>query len=387
MRAVTCHEGQLEVTEVPDPVPGKGQLVLEVTRAGICGSDLHARHHADQVADGAAEIGYPHLMRHGDRTVMGHEFSGTVLEYGPGTRRRWDVGTPVVAMPLLGTPEGIHLTGLTPKAPGAYAEKVLVSEAVTLPVPEGLDPALAALTEPMAVARHAVRRGQVGRRDVAIVIGCGPIGLAVVLMLKAQGVRTVVASDFSAARRDLARAVGADVVVDPREESPWEAYGGRRQHFTTAPPMFEMALDTTRRLRAVPGLPWWKVFAVAERLGQVPRGPVVFECVGVPGMIDQVVTAAPMRSRVVVVGVCMGDDTIRPTIAINKEVDLRFVFAYDPAEFRDTLHLMADGRVDVTPLVTGTVGLPGVAAAFDALGDPERHAKILVDPRSAVSAP
>src|SRR5690606_33579479 len=116
-----------------------------------------------------------------------------------------------------------------------------------------------ALTEPMAVARHAVRRGQVGRRDVAIVIGCGPIGLAVVLMLKAQGVRTVVASDFSAARRDLARAVGADVVVDPREESPWAAYGGRRQHFTTAPPMFEMALDTTRRLRAVPGLPWWKV--------------------------------------------------------------------------------------------------------------------------------
>lgn len=387
MRAVTCHEGQLDVSEIPDPVPGKGQLVLEVTRAGICGSDLHARHHADQVADGAAEIGYPHLMRHGDRTVMGHEFSGTVLEYGPGTRKRWDVGTPVVAMPLLGTPEGIHLTGLTPKAPGAYAEKVLVSEAVTLPVPEGLSPELAALTEPMAVARHAVRRGQLGKRDVAIVIGCGPIGLAVVLMLKAQGVRTVVASDFSAARRELARAVGADVVVDPREDSPWEAYGGRRQHFTTAPPMFEMALDTTRRLRAVPGLPWWKVFALAERLGQVPRGPVVFECVGVPGMIDQVVTAAPMRSRVVVVGVCMGDDTIRPTLAINKEVDLRFVFAYDPAEFRDTLHLMADGRVDVAPLVTGTVGLEGVAAAFDALGDPERHAKILVDPRSAVSVP
>lgn len=387
MRAVTCHEGQLEVSELPDPVPGKGQLVLEVTRAGICGSDLHARHHADQVADGAAEIGYPHLMRHRDRTVMGHEFSGTVLTYGPGTRRRWEAGTPVVAMPLLGTSEGIHLTGLTPKAPGAYAEKMLVSEAVTLPVPEGLSLELASLTEPMAVARHAVRRGQVGRREVAIVIGCGPIGLAVVLMLKAQGVRTVVASDFSAARRDLARAVGADVVVDPREESPWEAYGGRRQHVATAPPMFEMALETTRRLRAVPGLPWWKVFAVAERLGQVPRGPVVFECVGVPGMIDQVVTAAPMRSRVVVVGVCMGEDTIRPTLAINKEVDLRFVFAYDPAEFRDTLHLMAEGRVDVAPLVTGTVGLDGVAAAFDALGDPERHAKILIDPRSALSAP
>jgi len=387
MRAVVCHQGELTVTDVPDPRPEEGQIVLEVTRAGICGSDLHARTHADEVADGVAEIGYPHLMRSHHHVVMGHEFTGTVLEYGPGCRERWPVGTPVVALPMVRTSDGGHLTGLTEKAPGAYAERVVVSEDLTMPVPDGVPAELAAMTEPLAVARHAVRRGEVGKRDVAVVIGCGPIGLAVVLMLKAQGVRTVVASDLSPARRRLAEQCGADIVVDPREQSPWTAYGDRRQHLRTAPELLDLALGTMHQLRRVPGLPWWRVFPLAERLGQTPRGPVVFECVGVPGMIDQIITSAPMRSRIVVVGVCMQPDTIRPTMAINMEAELRFVFAYDPAEFRDTLHLIADGTVDPRPLLTGTVGLDGVAAAFDALGDPETHAKILVDPRSEVARP
>jgi len=94
-----------------------------------------------------------------------------------------------------------------------------------MPVPNGLDPAVAALTEPMAVALHAVRRGDAGKRDVAIVIGCGPVGLGVILMLKATGVRTVVASDFSPGRRALAERCGADVVVDPSQDSPYEPHG------------------------------------------------------------------------------------------------------------------------------------------------------------------
>ena len=107
---------------------------------------------------------------------------------------------------------------------------------------------------------------------------------------------------------------------------------------------------------------------------------MVFECVGVPGVLDQVIAAAPIYSRVVVVGVCMGEDRIQPAIAINKEIDLRFVLGYTPQEFREALHLLAEGKVDPTPLVTGSVGLDGVAGAFDALGDPEAHAKILVTP-------
>jgi threonine dehydrogenase-like Zn-dependent dehydrogenase len=107
----------------------------------------------------------------------------------------------------------------------------------------------------------------------------------------------------------------------------------------------------------------------------------------VPGVIDGIIAGAPLFSRVVVVGVCMGSDQIRPTMAINKEIDLRFVLGYTPLEFRDTLHMLADGKIDPTPLVTGVVGLPGVERAFDALGDPERHAKILIDPKSPAAEP
>jgi threonine dehydrogenase-like Zn-dependent dehydrogenase len=114
---------------------------------------------------------------------------------------------------------------------------------------------------------------------------------------------------------------------------------------------------------------------------------VIFECVGVPGVIDEIIGSAPMYSRVVVVGVCMEPDRIRPGMAINKEIDLRFVLGYTPLEFRDALHLLADGKVDAAPMITGTVGLEGVAGAFDALADPERHAKILIDPRSTAHEP
>ena len=89
----------------------------------------------------------------------------------------------------------------------------------------------------------------------------------------------------------------------------------------------------------------------------------------------------------VVVGVCMGGDAFRPSMAINKEIDLRFVLGYTPLEFRDTLHALADGKVDASALVTGTVGLDGVSAAFTALGDPETHAKILIDPASSAAVP
>jgi threonine dehydrogenase-like Zn-dependent dehydrogenase len=83
----------------------------------------------------------------------------------------------------------------------------------------------------------------------------------------------------------------------------------------------------------------------------------------------------------------MGADRMRPSMAINKEIDLRFVLGYTPLEFRDTLHMLADGKVDPRPLVTATVGLGGVAPAFDALADADRHAKILIDPRSPATEP
>ncbi|MFZ0040291.1 MAG: alcohol dehydrogenase catalytic domain-containing protein, partial [Solirubrobacteraceae bacterium] len=232
MKAVTCEKTKLEVADLPAPEPGKGQVVIDVRRCGICGSDLHARHHADELADVLAEAGYDGFMRTDQRVVFGHEFLGEIADYGPKTRKKLAPGTPVVAVPLLRRGQEMHATGLSPSAPGAYAEQVVVEESLMFELPNGLSPDLGALTEPMSVGWHAVRRSEIKKKDVAIVIGCGPVGLAVIAMLKAKGVATVVASDFSRGRRELATACGADVVVDPNEASPYEA-GGDHDHVKT----------------------------------------------------------------------------------------------------------------------------------------------------------
>ena len=386
MKAVSCVRGTLEVVDVPEPQPAEGQLVLDVLRCGICGSDLHAKDHADDLTEVMAEGGYADFMRSDTPVVMGHEFCGVVCERGAKAGKEFTPGTTVVSFPLLRSRGGVHLTGLSPAAPGAYAERVLAEAAMTFVVPNGLDPATAALTEPMAVAHHAVRRSEIDRKDVAIVLGCGPVGLAVICHLKSRGVGTVVASDFSAGRRALAGRCGADIVVDPAVDSPYEAVPAKQRGLTALPALYELGVGSMEKLRRLPG--WSHLYRAVDRLGATaPKRPVIFECVGVPGMIDGVIGAAPLASRIVVVGVCMGEDKLRPAMAIGKEIDIRFVFGYTPLEFRDTLYLLAEGKLNVSGLVTGTVGLDGVATAFEALGDPEKHAKIMIDPASAAVAP
>ena len=384
MRAVVCQNGELGVVERPEPVPGRGQVRIEVLRCGICGSDLHARHGCDAWAELAARAGYDRFARSEQEIVFGHEFCGEVAEYGPGCRKGSPTGTRVVALPLLRGSQGVDTVGLSVHAPGAYAEQMLVQESMMMPVPNGLGPDVAALTEPMAVAWHAVRRGEVRKRTVAIVIGCGPIGLSVILLLKAKGVRTVVASDYSPARRALATACGADVVLDPAQDSPFTAVEGRG-HLTDIPSALELAVGTREKLGRLP-FGWWHAWRLGEALGAAPKHPVIFECVGMPGVIESVIDGAPLFSRVVVVGVCVGVDEITPAMAVNKEIDLRFVVGYTPLEFRDTLHMLAEGEIQPGPLLTGMVGLDGVDAAFTALGKPDTHAKILIDPRSTAAA-
>jgi threonine dehydrogenase-like Zn-dependent dehydrogenase len=385
MKAVSCSHGTLSVVDLPDPRPSEGQLVLDVRACGICGSDLHAKDHADQLTDVMAEIGYRDFMRGDTPTVMGHEFAGVIAERGPKTPKALKQGMTVVSFPLVRSHGAVQLTGLSPLAPGAYAEQVLVEASLTFPVPNGLSVDMAAMTEPMAVALHAVRRSEIKKGDTAIVIGCGPVGLAVICQLKARGVGSVVASDLSAGRRALALRCGADIVVDPAVDSPYEKAAAKGV-LTNIPDLYELALDTMGKLRKLPG--WSHLYRAADAAGAAgPKRPVIFECVGIPGMIDGVLAAAPLSSRVIVVGVCMGTDSIRPTMALSKEIDVRFVFGYTPLEFYDTLHMLADGKLDASPLLTGKVGLGGVAAAFQALGDPDRHAKILIDPRSAAEVP
>lgn len=383
MKSVICQNTELRVEDRKELEPGKGQVLLEVLRCGICGSDLHLRHHCDHMNDVIKRQGFTRFPSASDEVVFGHEFCGEVLDHGPGTSRKIKKGSMVCAVPLLRNGKDIDLTGLSTHAPGAYAEQLLVQEDLMMAVPNGLDADHAALTEPMAVGLHAVNRSEVKKGDVAIVIGCGPVGLAVIAMLKARGVRTVIASDLSAGRRSLAEGCGADIIIDPAKDSPyanWEEYG----HLGTLPSALELGVSTTEKLRKLP-VGWHHVWRTAEGLGLGPKRPVVFECVGVPGVIQNIMDGVPIMSRVVVVGVCMEADKIEPVVGINKEIDLRFSMGYTPLEYRDALHLIAEGKVNCSHLITGTVGLDGVANAFEVLGDAEQHAKILIDPRKTGS--
>lgn len=346
MRAVVLRGGSELVVrdDVPDPQPGFGQVLAQVRACGICGSDLHfVRHAATMVGlladvEGLPELGAPPLDL-GRDVFMGHEFAAEVLEAGPDTVAP-PPGTIVTSVPVMVTPTGLRDLVYSNDLPAGYGERILLSAPLLLEVPNGLDTRHAALAEPMAVGRHAVNRSGIGAGDGAVVLGCGPVGLAVIAALATRGVGPVVATDLSPARRTLAGVMGAHEVVDPAAET---------------------------------------VFAAWARLGR-GRPPIVFEAIGVPGIIDATLRSAPAQSRIVVVGVCMQPDTVTPFFGISKELNLQFVFGYDPAELEASLRAIAEGETDVAPLITGEVGLDGVPGAFRDLADPERHCKILVVP-------
>jgi threonine dehydrogenase-like Zn-dependent dehydrogenase len=342
--AVLRAGGVLVRDDVPDPAPGFGQVLVKVRACGICGSDLHfAKHGADMVERGAQMKGMPELgLQRPDLSrdiFMGHEFSAEVLDYGPDTVGP-AVGSVVTSMPVMLSTTGVTDLAYGNDLPGGYSERMLLSAPMLLEVPNGLDPRLAALTEPMAVGLHAVNKSGLAQGQGAVVLGCGPVGLAVIAALKLRGCEPIVAADYSTARRALAQKMGAHVVVDPADEAAFD------------------------------------VWAREGRGG----APVVFEAVGVPGLIESVMRDAPLGARVVVVGVCMQSDSITPFFGIAKELNLQFVLGYDPMEFAGSLRSIAEGEIDVAPLITGEVGIDGVPGAFEALGNPEAHCKILVVP-------
>jgi threonine dehydrogenase-like Zn-dependent dehydrogenase len=358
MRAAVMRRKQLVVDEIPNPEPGPGEVLVKTLACGICGSDLHALKHAEKLVDVAKRTSGAFIMDIDRDVVMGHEFCAEIVDYGPGAMKALKTGARVCSMPVLFGAGGIQTVGYSNDNPGGYAEYMRLSEMLLLEVPNGLSSEHAALTEPMAVGLHAVEKARLEKADVPLVVGCGPVGLAVIAALKIRGAAPIVAADFSPRRRELAVAMGADLVVDPAARSPYKSWS-------------EVA--TWPNPEEAPPLPPWMP-------GPPLRPQVVFECVGIPGVIDQILGSAQPAARIVVVGVCMERDAFEPMFGINKELNVQFVLAYTPGEFAETLEHIAEGRIRVDPLVTGKVGVEGVAGAFEELASPERHAKILVEP-------
>ena len=348
MRAAVMRDWSLRVDDIPEPVMGGGQVLAKVLACGICGSDLHmlvlgeeSRRLSAEMAEGQGpNAGSPIMFEPHRDTVMGHEFCCEVLDVGPGVNNLKQ-GDIVVSFPVTFDEQGVHGIGFSNKYPGGYSERIVINEMMSIKVPNGLSAELAAMTEPLAVGVHAVEKSRIAQGDAAIIIGLGPVGLACIAELKMRGIGPIIGADFSPRRRALAELLGADVVVDPRE---------------------------------VPAIEAWRKID-----GKKPL--VIFEAVGVPGMIEQAMRMAPKDARILIVGAFMQEDHMHPMLGIGKELSLQFVLGYSPIEFGNALTAIAEGKVDLSPLVTGRVGIEDVPQAFKDLGDPEQHAKILVMPK------
>ncbi len=366
MRAAIFRNGEIVVDTLPEPKPTAGQVLVKTLACGICGSDLHARKHAHHMVELARHLPGRKPMDLTRDVVFGHEFCCEILDYGPATSRKLNIGARVCSLPALLTSDGPQGIGYSNDNVGGYAERMLLSEALLLEVPNGLAAEHAALTEPLAVGIHAVAKANVRGDEVPLVIGCGPVGLAVIAALKLKGLQPIVAADYSPARRALAEKLGADIVVDPARKEPYATWA-------------EHAAMSPEQKAARPPLQAWR---------PALKPALIFECVGIPGLLQQVFAGllqqvfegAPRDARIVVVGVCMETDRSEPTLGIMKELNVQYVLGYTPDEFAYSLRLIAEGQVDAASLVTATVGIDGVATAFADLANPERHTKIIVEP-------
>lgn len=331
----------MEISEVPDPTPGPGEIVMRVKGCGICGSDLHVTETPGLVPAGA---------------VMGHEFAGEIVAVGAGAvsaaGEPWREGDAVCTMPgiscgacefctkgdVMGCPS-LRGTGFGDIG-GGFAEYALGGGRMTFRLPESIEPADGAMVEPLAVGLHAVSLARCARGEDVLVVGAGPVGLAIALWAKYFGAREVVISDPVEPRRSLATRLGATASIDPSKEEVLPAY--------------------------------------SKITGGDPT--MIFECVGLPGMIQECASLVKRGGRVLSAGMCMQPDSFMPLVLGVKEVAVQFCSYYRHDDFALTIDVLAANRLDVSAMVTDRVELDALPTAFEALRTPQHQCKVIVQP-------
>ena len=341
MRAAVFKEigKPLAIETLANPECGPSQLILKVKNCGICGSDLHMTEATSvQPLPGGA--------------VMGHEFAGEVIEVGSALKGKWKAGERVAGFPFLCCGEsspclnfnggfGACTKGMgvgLGQSHGAYAEFVKISGMGAHKLPQNVSFREGAMVEPLAVGLHAVDKAHMERGATVLVIGAGPVGLAVMLWAKFLGARHVIVSEKAELRAKMAARFGATDAVDPSKA-------------------------------IIP-----QVEAIA---GKAPD--IIFECVGAPGLINEVMMMAPRNCKIVIAGVCQQMDMILPLIGVVKELCLQFVLGYRPADFDYVIEMIAKDRVDVEHMITDVVNLDGLPAAFEALRKPTTQCKVMLE--------
>jgi len=326
----------LEVVEVPDPQAEAGEVVVRVKNCGICGSDLHAA--------ASRSVKMP------SGTIMGHEFAGVVEQVGEGVNG-FARGDAVAVMSYLACGEcEMCSAGLGVKCarmrlvgfgdvPGAYAELMKTRPGSVFKLPQGMSFRAGATVEPLVVGLHGLRRARFQAGETCVIMGAGPIGLMMLLWARFAGARAIVISELVLERRERALKLGADAAVDPRMHNP--------------------AVAMNRLSGAGPD--------------------VVFECIGAPGSLAEAIAYAQRGGRVTVLGVSMEDDGFPPGLAMTKELDLHFSLGLEPGEVETAIAVLGSGRISTDPMITHTVGLDGLPAAFAALRQPTNQTKVMLE--------
>ncbi|MFI6619771.1 zinc-binding dehydrogenase [Streptomyces sp. NPDC050528] len=340
MRAAVLRGGTVQARTVDDPVPGPGQLLVRSLACGICASDLHFMDHPEAGVDD--DSGMSTYDQDVD-IVMGHEYCAEVVDYGPGTERRIPVGTRVSSLPVLATPAGRRIIGQNPESPGGFGELFLLTEAITRVVVSDLPSEVVCVADAISVGWSTASRAQLTANEAPLVIGCGAIALSAIGRLKGLGVAPIVAADLVASRRATALAMGADVVVDPAEVSPYEVWRN----------------------------------AVGSR-----SSCVVFECVGVPGVLDSIIKGCERGTRIFSVGGPPEGDHLHTLTAKRKGINIQFGGGPSMDHWDEAFRAVCSGSLDVGPMLGHTVGLGGVPAALDAARDADGPARIIVVPGS-----
>jgi threonine dehydrogenase-like Zn-dependent dehydrogenase len=359
VRAAVLREGRIQVRDTADPVPGPGQLLARTLSCAICASDLRFMDNPAGVAED--DSGLWDYQADAD-IVMGHEFVAEVIGYGPGTERRLAVGTRVTSLPvLMGSPT--RIIGCAPRAPGGFGELILLSEPLVRAVPDHVGTDQAALTDAFAVGEYYVRRAALGPHDVPLIIGAGAIGLSAVAALARRGAAAIIVADYTAARLAVAAELGATHLVNPADQTPYDA---------------------------------WRDVALGGRAGRAAFGPaaadqpacVAFEFVGVPGVLDQIIRGCERGTRILTAGGPPDGDRISSMVAKRKGLSIQFGGGPDPQDWYGTLDAISDGSLDPSPVIGLTVGLDGVPAALEMARRGDGPARIMIHPAArAARAP
>ncbi|MET0239780.1 MAG: zinc-binding dehydrogenase [Sphingobium sp.] len=342
MKAAYIQNGAVHVGDMPDPIPGKGQALVRTHSCGMCASEAHFLHSGETIIGLSKIHGGPYAgLDFGRPFVPGHEYVGEVIDYGPGSQRTVRPGRKVTSIPIMRQSGAHAIVGFSHDCPGGFGEYMLLDEEMMLEVPSDLDDDLAAMTEPLAVGLEHARRGRPDKDDVPLVLGCGAIGLGVIAGLKLMGIAPIVAADYHEDRRALAIAMGADIAIDPRLISPYEPLpdlGGRRAN-------------------------------------------LVYECVGLPGLLQQIITGVGFGARIVMGGYCMEPEQLLVFAAQNKRLNIQFAAGEEPQDMALALQSIADGRIDVRPWLGTRIGLNAVSGAMASMSGAGAPVRTVVDPR------